>query len=110
MIYYSRKGRPIALGTWAAMVEDGNYKRVAETRTDNGYVSTVWLGLDHSYGRGKNPIIFETMVFGGPLDREQERYCTEEEALKGHEAMVARCINGGPRKGPTGPTTRIVEI
>ena len=53
------------------------------------HVSTVWLGLDHSYDGGP-PLIFETMVFGGGLDLEMERYSTEAEALAGHAAMCAR--------------------
>jgi hypothetical protein len=35
------------------------------------------------------PIIFETMVFGGPLDQEQWRYATKEAALAGHDQAVA---------------------
>lgn len=39
----------------------------------------------------------ETMVFGGPLDAEMERYSTWDEAVAGHAAMVARCeAEGGP--------------
>jgi hypothetical protein len=30
------------------------------------------------------------MVFGGPLDQEQIRYCTWDEAEKGHREMVER--------------------
>jgi len=52
-------------------------------------VSTIWLGLNHQWGDGP-PLIFETMVFGGGLDQEQERYSTESEALVGHAAMCAR--------------------
>lgn len=53
------------------------------------YVSTVFLGLDHRFGQGE-PLVFETMVFGGPLDQEQERYSTWDEAEAGHKAMVER--------------------
>lgn len=30
------------------------------------------------------------MVFGGPLDGEQERYSTTDEAIAGHAAMCER--------------------
>jgi hypothetical protein len=30
------------------------------------------------------------MVFGGPLDHEQDRYSTWDEAIRGHEAMLER--------------------
>ena len=52
-------------------------------------VSTVFLGLDHSFGVGP-PLLFETMVFGGPLDEEQDRCSTWEAAEKMHELMCER--------------------
>ena len=66
-------------------------RRVARTELAGGAVeiSTVFLWLDHSYGQGP-PILFETMVFGGLLDEECERYSTWIEAEQGHEAMVDR--------------------
>jgi len=50
-------------------------------------VSTVFLGLDHGWGDGP-PILFETMIFGGPHDQRQWRYSTIEEAREGHKAAV----------------------
>jgi len=47
-------------------------------------VSTVFLGIDHSFGGG-DPVLFETMIFGGEHDQYQERYCTWDEAEKGHQ-------------------------
>lgn len=47
-------------------------------------VSTVFLGMDHSFGDG-SPVLFETMIFGGEHDQYQERYCTWDEAEKGHQ-------------------------
>lgn len=38
-------------------------------------VSTIFLGLDHNWGDGP-PLLFETLVFGGKLDREMDRYST----------------------------------
>lgn len=52
--------------------------------TEVVHVSTVFLGLDHSMGRSNQPILFETMIFGGPFDGYQRRYATWEEAEKGH--------------------------
>ncbi|MCK5605070.1 hypothetical protein KAR91_24485 [Candidatus Pacearchaeota archaeon] len=49
-------------------------------------VSTVFLGIDHSFTGGK-PLLFETMVFGGELDQEMDRCSTWEAAEKMHEAM-----------------------
>lgn len=51
-------------------------------------VSTVFLGLDHSFGEGP-PVLFETMVFGGKHNEEQWRYCTWDQAEVGHRQVVA---------------------
>ena len=63
---------------------------VAQTTLPKGVrVSTVFLGLDHSFGGGK-PILFETMIFGGKYNDYQERYSTWEEAEVGHKKAVAK--------------------
>jgi hypothetical protein len=46
-------------------------------------VSTVFLGVDHNFGDGP-PILYETMVFGGPCGGQMRRYSTWEEAERGH--------------------------
>jgi hypothetical protein len=48
-------------------------------------VSTVFLGLDHNFSADGPPLLFETMVFGGPLDRAQERCATWDGAKQMHE-------------------------
>lgn len=55
-------------------------------------VSTVFLGLDHSWASGP-PLLWETMVFGGPLDGEMERYRTRDEAIRGHQFIMERVKN-----------------
>jgi hypothetical protein len=86
--YYDRSGQPMEMMEWVRAFEDIDDRVVDFTlAADGGEVSTVWLGLDHSFGAGP-PLIFETMVFGGPS--------TEEEAKAGHAAMVERC--GGERE------------
>lgn len=60
-------------------------------------VSTVFLGLDHSfYFLKKNyvPILFETMVRGGEHDQWQDRYATWDEAQAGHDRVVAALQRG----------------
>lgn len=51
-------------------------------------VSTVFLCLDHSFRNGEEPILFETMVFGGQHDEYQKRYCTYDDAMEGHESCL----------------------
>jgi hypothetical protein len=93
--YFDRNGQPMTTDQFADLFGDWNYKRVAKTKVGDAEVSTVWLGLDHGY-EDTGPLIFETLVFGGPLDDEMERYATEAEALAGHEAMVVRVEQAGP--------------
>ena len=94
-MYYDREGKPMdGVLRWAKLLEDPAYKRVAETTVGKYWVSTVWLGLDHNFGFGGPPLIFETMVFhsgdGSMLgdDEYMERYATEEQALAGHAHIV----------------------
>lgn len=54
---------------------------------DNIQISTVFLGLDHNWSGG-NPILFETMIFGGLHDGYQERYYSWEEAEIGHKEAL----------------------
>lgn len=87
---------PVDLLTWARWFETAD-RRVCRTEHGEGdkkvIVSTVFLGLDHRFGTEGPPLLFETMVFGGPLDQEQDRYSTWDEAEIGHAQMVQRCRN-----------------
>ncbi len=74
---------------WAKWFETSE-RRVAEAELgSNGYVSTVFLGLDHRFGTNGPPLLFETMIFGGPHDQYCDRYSTWEEAEAGHAKAVA---------------------
>ena len=77
--------------TWAKGFETAN-RHVAKEKRDGVLVSTVFLGLDHRLGGNGPPILFETMIFGGPHDGDQDRYCTWEEAEAGHAAMCAKAF------------------
>lgn len=92
-IYYNKKGEAIGTGEWNKLLGDVEYKVIQQDVLPNGkWVSTVWLGLDHSFNGGK-PLIFETMVFsekGDGNELEMKRYSTEEEAIKGHKEMVKK--------------------
>ncbi len=86
-IYYNRRGERIDHDTYLAHAADRDYKVVKKTIIHGNEVSTVWLGIDHSYGTGMI-LIFETMVFGGPLwESFERRYTTEGEALLGHSII-----------------------
>ena len=107
--YYVLVGRtPIAVDmlSWAESFEkrlrDGRTTgtdpwRVARDELDGCGVSTVFLGLDHRFGGSGDPILFETMIFGGPLDGEQWRAATYDEAERCHAAAVTRARIAGAR-------------
>ena len=78
------------LAEWGEWLQ-GADKRVALDRINGVDISTVFLGIDYQFGEGP-PLLFETMVFGGKLDAEQERYGTWDEAEAGHQAMKQRVI------------------
>ena len=68
-------------------------RMVLHSKVGKYIVSTVDLGLDHSFGIGE-PLYYETMIFNwedeteNPFSDYQERYSTEEEAKKGHEEAI----------------------
>jgi hypothetical protein len=69
-------------------------RHVAKDTIGNVEVSTVFIGIDQAFDAGP-PLLFETMVFNGPLDQECERYSTWDEAEAGHKAMLERVKNIG---------------
>jgi hypothetical protein len=76
--------------TWARWFEGAN-RHVAVQMIGDVRISTVFLGIDHNHGIDSDvPILFETMIFGGSLDQEQERCSTWEQAEQMHAAMVKR--------------------
>lgn len=106
--WYDKKGKPLTTARkvgsklWlkemikvGKLLKNRKYKVIKQERLWwGGWLSTVWLGLDHDLGyaaiTGKKhkPVIFETMLFLGSLSEiDMNRYHTEEEAVAGHEAM-----------------------
>lgn len=86
--YYDKEGNEITFEHWCVLFSDPEYCTIRLDKIgDSVEVSTVWMGLNYNFGRGDTPIIFETMTFGG--DEECYRYATEEEAIAGHEKIVA---------------------
>lgn len=85
MDMYDRQGNSISVDEWGTLHSDINYKRIGWRDFEGSVsVSTVWLGIDHAMPWDDQPLIFETMVFGGPYADAQMRYATEQEAIDGH--------------------------
>ncbi len=78
---------------WGRWLESAE-RHVAETHVGDVWVSTVFLGLDHNFGLGGDPVLFETMCFmeGDSADELPfARYCTWEQAEAGHAQAVEIC-------------------
>ena len=72
-----------------------NRKVIGKTNIGKAFISTVFLALDHSDGIGGLPILWETMIFSDDAnDQFQERYTSQEKAVKGHEKAVRATIEG----------------
>ncbi len=72
---------------WGLWIEKSDRKIAVTHVTRKIKVSTIFLGLDHQYGEGP-PLLFETMIFGGPHDQYCNRYSTYDEAVAGHRKAV----------------------
>lgn len=78
---------PCTLEEWIKVFEKNRTVKLTKLE-DGGIISTVFLGIDHSFGNG-DPLVFESMVFskeGEELD--QIRYSTYKEAEEGHIRLV----------------------
>jgi hypothetical protein len=97
------------LHRWAEWRKD-HPKHVAADTIHNVRISTVFLGMDHGFGR-TDPVLWETMLFCNAdcdddekrpcgiehcdvhldeLDQWCDRYSSHTEALEGHNQWVAR--------------------
>lgn len=62
---------------WATDFQDQRGRIVRQETLWNGiWVSTVWLGLDHNFGRSGPPLIFETMAFNNIIEDYMEPITT----------------------------------
>jgi hypothetical protein len=69
------------------------------------FVSTVFLGFDHRIWGDGPPDVFETMVFGGPLDQKKERYGSWKAAEAGHQRWVAKAFPALAKISPQGSSS-----
>jgi hypothetical protein len=97
MPFYDRQGNRTTMQAWSeALAADSTLRDVSKTvyeiRGETVEVSTVHIGIDYGFGRTPRPLIFETMVFGGPLNERCVRYATQTEAVVGHLEMCAAVL------------------
>lgn len=99
-MYFARDRHEISMAGWAARREVRAYWILDQTQFPGFWLSTVWLGMDHGFGRGE-PIIFESTLFEGNPEVDglddsvySDRYCTEQQALKGHSDICRKIRSG----------------
>lgn len=94
------------LFTWAEWFEKSMDERILrQTRLEpDVLVSTVFLGLDHRFSGKGDPLLWETLVFGGALDGEQQRYSSRAAADRGHDAIVDKVKTAGGPEEPHCPS------
>ncbi len=97
--WYENADRCVAetdIPQWNLLVRFGNFMVHSHLWKKNRFepisISTVFLGLNHNFGDGE-PLLFETMIFGGKRDGYQERYATRQESIKGHKKAVKLVAN-----------------
>lgn len=73
--------------TWAAWLQSED-RHVGYDSIGDALVSTVFLGINSRWLGNGDPILWETMILGGPLDGYQERYCSHEDAVQGHKRAL----------------------
>lgn len=77
--------------TWGEWIErSGDKRRIGNDTVHGARVSTIFLGISHNYTSKGPPILWETMVFGGPYDQSQERYSNRADACFGHQRWLEK--------------------
>lgn len=107
-MWFNPRGEPISLHEAESLLADVNARRVAEAiiTYDDGdlartvRVSTVFLALNHQFVNGP-PILWETMVFGGPTDGDMDRYASVLAALGGHHSVLTLALTALDNAGKT---------
>lgn len=101
--WYAPDGRPIDMMAANELLGNIDAKQLRYTTlvTERGTVgvSTVFLVLDHNHSGVGPPVLWETMVFGGPDDMAQRRYSSRDAALEGHAETVTFVLSALDAEG-----------
>ncbi len=83
----NHKVKEVDMMVWAKFIENPADRIVKQENIGKIRISTVFLGLDHNFGEGE-PLLFETMIFGGKHDQYQDRCSTWEQAVEMHKKAL----------------------
>lgn len=81
--------QPHRVTTYEDWFNGRNHVKVSRDTIGVVDISTVFLGMDHSYGDRGPAVLFETMIFGGAHDGWQRRCSTWDEATILHKHALA---------------------
>lgn len=85
---------------WGRSFENKGSRIVKQEFVGKVWVSTVFLGLNHSWIPGPPDLWFETMAFGGPMHQIEFRCETYDQAEEQHQRVCAGVYHLGPRGNP----------
>ena len=89
-----KKYKSCCMNDHVANTQPVDHCHVAKDEEGEVMVSTVFShGICHRWGDEGDPVLWETMIFGGEHDQYQERYTSYEDALEGHKAAVKLALN-----------------
>jgi hypothetical protein len=80
---------PVDHDTWMRWFETSD-RQIGDDKIGKTRVSTVFLGIDHNFYGSSGPVLFQTLIFDGPLADEMWRYSTYAEAERGHQEAVTQ--------------------
>lgn len=74
---------------WYEKVSKRGERILAKWSEGEVKVTTVFLGFDHGLEEEGPPLVFGTLISGGPHDGSEWNYATLDDALHGHKHAVA---------------------
>jgi hypothetical protein len=96
------RGEPIVepdLMKWAKWFQVSNDKRLVKLeKVADGEVSTVFLGIDHNFSGAGEPVLWETMIFGGANDQYQDRCSGSREQAEAMHARAVQFLKDKPKR------------
>jgi hypothetical protein len=92
-VYYklSEDSTPVSCDIieWSRWMADVNRTIALDEFGEWGRISTVFLGIDLSFGFGGVPVLWETIIFGGPFDSRMWRHTSKGIALDKHMRIAS---------------------
>lgn len=106
--YFNRDGSPSTMEEVSKKRHDALESWIVsrDEFSDGGYVSTVWLGIEHGQDENGKSFIFETMTNMDGEWYDGTRYVSQEDAAAGHEEILREHLQ---ERAQAKRTTHIVQ-